>query len=140
MTSDERALCAVTARWLAASGRTAATLGLGAAAAALVLLCLRASPSLWALAVLLALPLERWLALRVRFDAGLFTDLAAGRITLTALDDALATLRLRRAGPVTRPLDERVAGARRLALQQVMLALLQFAALVPAWWIGGLGR
>lgn len=85
------------------------------------------------------LPVERVLALRLHFDAGLFTDLAEGRTRLASLDAALAALGLRRPAGVPRALPLRVAGARRLAMQHLAVALLQAAALataLPSWTAG----
>ncbi len=128
MTATERALCATTARWLAASSGAVGALGLGAALAAVLLLAARVPlPALAATALLLALA-ERTLALRTRFDAGLFADLARPAATLHALDEALAGLRLRPRQHRPRPLAERVLAARRLTLQHAGLALAQFAA------------
>ncbi len=69
----------------------------------------------FALLVLVLTPLERYFALRLRFDAGLFADLASGRIAdLTVLDAGLATLGVRKAPQSSRTLDERLKGSRRL--------------------------
>lgn len=55
--------------------------------------------------------IERYLALRLRLDAGLFTDLAAGRIAnLFMLDAGLDAIGVHRHAP--RTLDERIAGCR----------------------------
>jgi len=127
MSAPERACCAATGRWLAAGGRSAGGLALLAALWAVALLLSRQPWPGLALAALLLVPLERLLALRTAFDAGLFADLAAGRSTLAALDHSLAELRLRVAGSVPRPLSERVLGARRLVLRHAAVAVLQFA-------------
>jgi hypothetical protein len=138
MTTDERVLCATTARWLQAS--SGALGGLGAVsvlAAVLALLAGLPLPGLAAAALLLALA-ERVLALRTRFDASLFADLAHGPCTPDMLDAALAGLGLRARSAHSRPLADRVAGARRLTRQHAVLASLQFAAvtlqLVLAAW------
>lgn len=142
MSPAERALCAATARWLAASSAVLGTLGLAAALAALLLLLARVSlPALAALALLLTLA-ERTLALRTRFDAGLFADLAGPAGSLALLDEALAGLRLRPRRATPRPLAARVLAARRLALQHALLALAQCAAvgtqlLLAAWHVPG---
>jgi hypothetical protein len=71
----------------------------------------------WAWAALAIGVVERGLALRLRFDQGLFRALAQGRLADTrALDGALAALRLRREPSSDRPLDARIAGVRRLLL------------------------
>jgi hypothetical protein len=138
----EQLLCAATARWLGAGNAVAGALGLVAVLLAGLLLLARAPlPGLAAAALLLA-PAERALALRTRFDAGLFSDLARQPVpALALLDAALAGLRLRQAAAAPqapRPLAERVAGARRLTWQHIGLALAQFGAvglelLVLAW-------
>jgi hypothetical protein len=106
-------LAHTTARLLDACAGAAGSIGLLCAAAAVVALLVRvpgllAAPGPVMLACVLALlPLERLMWLRVRFDAGLFTDLAAemsraaGRtdsalLACAALDAALHALRLRR--------------------------------------------
>jgi hypothetical protein len=140
MTTDERVLCATTARWLQAC--TAALGGLGAVsvlAAVLVLLAGLPLPGLAAAVLLLALA-ERVLALRTRFDAGLFADLAQGPCTPDLLDTALEGLGLRARRATSRPLADRVAGARRLTQQHALLVLLQFSAvavqlLLAAWQV-----
>lgn len=122
----ERALCATTARWLHACSGVLGTLAMASAGGAFVLLL--ASPSPWpALAVLLMVPPERLLALRLRFDAGLFADLAQRTTTCGRLDDALHRLALRRRRPGTRPTAARVDGSRRLVHRHAALAALQFA-------------
>lgn len=135
MNDGERALCAATARWLAASGAALGALGLlsalmSALMAALALALRLPMPGLAAFALLLV-PAERVWALRVRFDAGLFADLArepAPAAAIGGLDDALAALGLRRRAATPRPLADRVNGARRLARQHAALAAVQFAA------------
>jgi hypothetical protein len=116
---------------LAASGALAVTAFAALAVGA------RAGLVWWSI-VVLAGP-AAWIGMRVRFDAGLFRDLArtvngvslAAR--LAALDAALAALGLVRR-PGERPLAERVRGARRLVLWQLVIAALQFGlALVAVW-------
>lgn len=142
-------LSATTACWLDAVGRAAGALGLvSAAACAAMVVLASAMPvpvmvvSLAVAGLLLAL-VERVLALRVRFDAGLFRGLASAAdlpAALHGLDAALQGLGLRSAGtPATpRPLAERVQGARRLARWHLVVAGLQ-AALLLAMAIRALG-
>lgn len=136
--TDARALCAATARWLRAV-QALEWLALAACAAALWRLLAAPAPgwtawAAWAVLVL-ALP-ERLFALRLRFDRGLFVDLAEGRIaSLQALDAALS--RWRPAAPgAARPLDARIAGTlhlwRRHAAAVGAQALLCLLALLPA--------
>ena len=145
----ERMLAHTTARLLDACGGTAGSIGLLSAAAAVVALLVHgpsplAAPGTVMFAIVLALlPLERLMRLRVRFDAGLFTDLAAelsrtpGRAdselsTCAALDAALHALALRGPAAAPRPLIDRAHGARRLAVQHALVALAQFALLMSA--------
>ncbi len=146
MNPAEQVLCAATARWLAATTAVFGALGLGAAAGAVLLLVARVPQPAWAACALLLLLAERVLALRTRFDAGLFADLALGPACaglrraadlpkttaptepLQLLDAALASLRLRPAAAAPRSLVQRVQGARRLSLQHGLLATLQCVA------------
>jgi len=140
MTAAERVLCATTARWLSASSGVLGALGIGSLVIAALLLMARAPlPGLAAAALLLAPP-ERLLALRTRFDAGLFADLSLQTGALDLLDEALVSLNLRQQAATPRPLVGRIQGARRLTLQHAGLALLQFSAvaaqlLLAAWEI-----
>jgi hypothetical protein len=112
---EDRARCAAMARWLGASS----ALGMMALSCAVVV-ALGCLAQVWrdhamgfAVFVLASVPFERYLALRLRFDAGLFVDLADGRIAgLAALDAGLAMLGVRKTP--TRTLDDRLAGSRRL--------------------------
>lgn len=149
MNDDERALCTATARWLQACGACVGALGLGAAAGAALALWWPGPAALslasalgCAGALLLAVP-ERVLALRLRFDAGLFADLAEAWVstaaspaaTLASLDRALGALGLRRTAPrpsAPRGLASRVGGARRLSLQHAAVVLAQAALLAVA--------
>ena len=83
--------------------------------------------------MLLGLP-ERYLAFRLRLDAGLFADLAQNRIaSLDALDQARQRLDVRKApsdGP--RALQDRVAGARQLLQRHAGLVICQSVFLVLA--------
>lgn len=119
MNDPDRALCAATASLLRASGLAAAW-GLMLAAIALAVLALTArSLSLTSCmgfgAVAVIGVLERYLALRVRLDIGLFDALSQGRLaSLAALDGALQRLGVRAAPDAPRALDDRVLGARQL--------------------------
>jgi hypothetical protein len=136
--AGQRAQCAVLARWLETSTPIAVS-GLFAAATAAACIVFSGGP-LTRSAALLALaltPIERVYALRLRFDRGLFADLAAGRLqNLAVLDAALDALGLRRASTVQiRPLADRIRGTRRLwRVHAVVVAaqvLLCLTALVP---------
>ncbi|MDR6858153.1 hypothetical protein [Variovorax guangxiensis] len=119
MNDDDRALCAATAGLLRA-GSALALWGLGLSLTSGLVLALtgRSLPSAtWAafgVVALIGLP-ERYLAMRVRLDAALFDGLARSTIASgPAMDRALATLGLRRRADGTRPLADRVLGARQL--------------------------
>jgi hypothetical protein len=115
--ADDRARCAAMARWLEASSVLGAL-----ALCCTVVTALGFLAQAWrdeavgfALLALALTPLERYLALRLRFDAGLFADLANGRIAdLVALDRGLAMLGVGKRPQPSRTLDERFAGSRRL--------------------------
>lgn len=112
--AHDRARCATMSRWLGASS----VLGALALCCAFIIAlgylahAWRGSMMGFTLPVLVSTPFERYLALRLRFDAGLFADLAAGRIAdLAGLDIGLTTLGIRKP---PRTLDERLTGSRRL--------------------------
>lgn len=117
MSVDDRARCAAMARWLG----TSSVLGMMALGCAVVVAlgCLvqvwRDEAIIIVALVLASTPVERYLALRLRFDAGLFADLADGRIAdLAALDAGLVALGVRKTPPRPRSLDDRLAGSLRL--------------------------
>jgi hypothetical protein len=136
LSESERSRCAALARWLDA-GTVIGTLGLFAAAVAALWITLgSANNAIITAALALALmPIERYYALRLRFDRGLFADLADDRLaSLDALDAALTGLGLRRTVSPSRPLDDRIRGALRLwrahaivVAAQVLLCLLALA-------------
>jgi hypothetical protein len=137
--TEDRGRCAAMSRWLgAASVLGALALGCTAATAiGYVVDAWRDEAMGMALAVLVLTPFERYLALRLRFDAGLFADLANGRIAdLGALDAGLAALGIRKAAQSSRTLADRLQGARRLwgyyALVAILMAVFTTAAVVFA--------
>ncbi len=169
LTAADRCLCTTTARLLAAVAAAAGALGLGCMLVAAVWLGLLAwhgptSPAsqdpmtaMWAMRVLVPVPvpvlvlvlvmmvlLERVLAMRLHFDAGLFAELArsdGAPASLQLLDQALHTLGLRRASAVCRPLLDRVQGAQRLArwhVATVALQVLALSGLLSGLWTGTL--
>jgi len=84
---------------------------------------------------------EAYLAMRVGFDAALFRKLAETTVVdpekLAELDAALTSLRLLPAGKAGRPLEPRIAGARRLFFQQAGALALQCLLLIlgaALWW------
>ncbi|MBO9516107.1 MAG: hypothetical protein J7549_18480 [Variovorax sp.] len=136
MNDDDRALCAVTAGLLRASAMLAAWgLALSSIAGLVLALTGRSLPSVsWAAYAAVALMglLERYLALRLRLDAGTYEALAQGTVSsLGSLDGTLERLGLRRAADEARPLADRVLLARQLmqrhgiavTAQTVMFAL-----------------
>ena len=115
--TQDRARCATMSRWLGASSVLGALALCCATAIAIgyVVGAWRDATMGLALLVLGSTPVERYLALRLRFDAGLFADLADGRIAdLAALDAGLAALGVRKTPLRPRTLDDRLAGSRRL--------------------------
>ena len=136
LNDEDRARCAAMSRWLA----TASILGTLALCCALVI-ALGYIAQAWrdealgfALLVLVLTPLERYLALRLHFDAGLFADLASGRIAdLTALDAGLAGLGVRNTPQRLRTLDDRLAGSQRLwRFHATVVVLMAACALIAA--------
>ena len=137
--TEDRARCAAMARWLDASS----TLGALALSCALVA-ALGTLAQAWrdaalgfALLALALTPVERWLALRIRFDAGLFADLASGRIDdLAALDTGLAALGFGKGPRSSRTLDDRLRGGRRLWRRHAFTVGLQAASVLIAVLFG----
>ena len=136
MNETECARCAAAARLLEAAG-VVALWGLAMSVTALFLLAnghLRPNFSIlgYGIAALLGLP-ERYFAFRIRFDAGLFQDLARGTISsLPDLDQALNEAGLRPSAGPLRSLDERLLGARKLLKRHSALAACQSLALTAA--------
>lgn len=137
----EPMLARTTARLLQAFAAAAGSTGLLCAAGAVLGLLMpsSATAALPCALVLALLPLERLLCLRVRFDAGLFTDLARALRRIddalpagAAIDAALHALKLRGPAAAPRPLIDRAQGARRLAIRHALVALAQFALLMSA--------
>lgn len=136
MNDNDRALCAAAAGLLRASGMLANWgLALSFIAGLVLALTGRSLPSVsWGAYAVVALVglLERYLALRLRLDAGMYEALARDAIgSLDTLDGALERLGLRRPADAPRPLAERVLLARQLTqrhgiavtVQTVMFAL-----------------
>jgi hypothetical protein len=126
MNDDDRTLCATTAGLLRASAAIAAW-GLALSGISVLVLALtgRSLPAAsWAAFAVVALVglLERYAAFRLRHEAFMFDALGRGDfasatpppVALAALDAALETLGLRRAGEPSKPLAERVRAARQL--------------------------
>lgn len=133
---DDRAACAAMARLLQ-SGALLAYLGLATTTLAAAVLLLKSGIGVAAdaflAAALLAGVADRYYALRVRLDAGLFSELAQGRIaSLPALDAALARVGLRKPGTATRSLDDRLQGAKGLLTRHVAVVGLQAMMLLGA--------
>lgn len=137
MNDMDRTLCAVTARLLQASRVTAAW-GLAISVVAIAMLAFTgcALPMLslitFAAAALVGV-LERYLAFRLYFDAGLFRDLVGGtNAPLDALDSALQRLGLRPVSALPRALEDRVAGARKMLLRHATAVACQTGLLLLA--------
>lgn len=109
MTPAERNQCAVLSHLLR-SGAVLRTVGVGCSALAAAILMFGSiiPRAQWLAAVVLGLgSLERYMALRLAFDAGLFTELAR-TLDLGDLDATLERLGLR--APAARPLQARIRG------------------------------
>lgn len=121
LSASDRAACAVLSQWLQAQSALALW-GLAASTLAAALLLARpmahAASTMLLGAALLVGAAERYLAVRVGLDAGLFGDMASGRIaSLPLLDASLGRTGLRAAptaSSVRRGLEDRLRGARRL--------------------------
>lgn len=133
--AEDRARCATMAHWLEASSTLGALALCCAVVAALGTLAhaWRDAALGCALFALASTPVERYLALRIRFDAGLFADLASGRIgDLATLDIGLAALGVGKRPPHTRALDDRLEGSRRLWRRHALVVGLQTASVAAA--------
>jgi hypothetical protein len=127
----DRARCAVVARRMQGN----LTFGLLALACTTVMLLGMAAGAWRDEALMLAIAtsllgvVERYFALRLRLDAGLFADLASGRIAdLAALDAGLAAIGVHGVrGNLARTLDDRIAGCRRLWRRHLVVVVAQTA-------------
>jgi hypothetical protein len=124
----DRVRCAVVARRMQGN----LTFGLLALACTTVMLLGMAAGAWRDEALMLAIAtsllgvVERYFALRLRLDAGLFADLASGRIAgLATLDVGLAAIGVR--GNLARTLDDRIAGCRRLWRRHLVVVVVQTA-------------
>ncbi len=130
MNDNDRALCVTTAGLLRASGAIALW-GFALSLIAGLVLALTGrslSSTAWIAYAAIGLTglLERYLALRLRFDVALFEGLAQSTITtLPAMDDALERLGLRRGAQASRPLADRVLGTRQLVQRQGIAVVAQ---------------
>lgn len=133
--AGDRARCAAMARWLEASSTLGALALCCSVVAALGTLAhaWRDGALGFALFALMLTPFERYFALRIRFDAGLFADLASGRIDdLVALDAGLSALGVGKDKPSPRTLDDRLEGTRRLWRRYALIVGLQAASVAIA--------
>lgn len=130
LNEPERALCALTAAWLDAQ-RTLSMLPVLACSVAIAHLFFdRAMPGIAATVLLMALP-ERYFALRIAFDAGVFRALALGPVRDTdAFDQALRQLDLGGGTAVDRSIVVRTQGAMRLWRRHLAVSLLQFVLMI----------
>ena len=135
MTPAERQQCAVLGHFIGSS-RVTGALGLLCllfAAALLLFGTLTGAARIVASVVVVLGLLERYYALRLHFDVGLFRELARDvQLDLAALDGALAALGLRQRAATLRPLAERVRGTLRLFYLHCTCVLLQVAGLIAA--------
>ena len=131
MTDDDRSTCAALAGLLRAAALLAGwAFALMCMATLVLALTARSLPAAsivgFGAAVVLGL-LERYFAVRLRYDEALFDGLARGTVaSLQSLDHALAALGLREASS-TRPLAERVQGTRRLMRWHAIVVACQSA-------------
>jgi hypothetical protein len=137
--TDEARVDALTASRLCAAAAPVAAASIGLALVAFAALAFvdqfpRSAWAWWLVALLGVV--APWLALRLRFDAAVFADLAAGAdvdAAARAFDAALAG-QTGVDAPAPRSLRDRARGARRLVTQLVAIAAVQFiAALVAAF-------
>ena len=122
-------------------GRTIDRLSRPLTAASLIVLVINPPIATWwgpillgvFLVVALAGLIEAYLAIRVNFDAALFRQAAAGEAPdFSGVDQALVRLGLLPVTRTGRPIDARVAGARRLFRYQARALVVQVLAMVMA--------
>lgn len=134
MTDLERAQIGVTATLLAQGGLVHGA-SLVVSALALVLIVFESSmPLAFGSLFVVLLLLELYLAVRVRFDAGLFADIATGRIDAAQFDAAMRALGLLPETKVGRDWTTRARGARRLLHTQALIVMVQCTAFVFLLW------
>lgn len=136
MTDDnDRTTCAALAALLRAMALLAlwgfALTCISALVLALTLRSLSTTATMGFGAVVILGALERYFALRLRFDEALFDGLARNTVaSLEALDRALSSLGLREPPPsqhAPRPLDDRVQGTRQLMQRHAIVVACQSA-------------
>lgn len=124
MTDDERLQALITARLLG-TGRIVDWLGTGltlVAAGAILL----GSVAIWpAIGVIVLGLLGKYLSVRVCFDAQLFHDIAAERLSTEAFDSAMRHLGLMAQGKAARAWNDRCKSARALLTRQIGVVVLQ---------------
>jgi len=125
LSEQERALCATTAAWLDAT-RALGWLGLLTGSVAGAQLLLAAEQPWISAALLLLLLAERYLALCLAFDAGVFRALAEGQIDEPGrFDQSLQQLGLRSATGRERSVESRARGAMRLSHARIAVVAMQ---------------
>lgn len=139
MNAQGRAHCAALSAWL----RSLTLLGtwslLVSAAALFALFFLPAKTSLLQAGLLLVIFLgvfERYIYLRCRLDAHLFTSLANAEIdSLESLDSALQRLGLRTTQASVHSLDERITGTLRLVKIYLLNSVIHTLMLIFCWML-----
>lgn len=123
MQEDERSSCGVCAARLAGQAPLA-WLGLLLTGCGVLALVVQGWSAWWTAVALLGL-LERYAAVRLAIDAGLFAQLARGGTGLAGLDAALSELKMVAASGATRPLAPRLQGALGWARRHAALVAAQ---------------
>ena len=134
MTADDRALVLLTARFLHAAEKidwlvTGLTL---VAAVAIVF-----HPPGWtpAIAIVILGLIGKIYSVRISFDAGLFEDIAADRLSTAELDGALVALGFASSGKIARTWVERCRGAKRLVMVVGAIVTVQTLMIVMMMWL-----
>ena len=134
MTSEERTEVLLTSRLLQAAADMQ-WLSIGFTLIAALAYFFQSPQRLWPLAVVVLGLVVNYYGFRIHFDASLFEDAAAERITAEGIDAALVSLSLSAEGKSTRSWSDRCSGAKRLVTRCAIVLLIQTVAVAAAGFL-----
>jgi hypothetical protein len=132
MNPGERALIRVTAALLRAAGMTH-WLSAGLIVVAAASIAFGAGNRTIAIAMIVVGLVATYYRIRISFDARLFDDVIAERLTTADLDQALSALSLAPAGRPERPWTDRCRGAKRLVAIYAVAVTVQGIGAILVW-------